>query len=110
MLVLAPFHGRTVERATIPSWCLLENVSEELTHALFVTLLFKVHISHETLRLGISIGTLEEHAQVFKRAYVTLTDINNKTRVGLLLNRDFTTFLLGPNFDTWLRNINPFLI
>ena len=37
--------------------CLFENVSEELSHAFFVSLLFKVHIGHEALGFGVAIGT-----------------------------------------------------
>lgn len=49
----------------LASWELcLKIVSEEFAHTLLVSTVFKVHVRHKTLRLCISIWTLEEHSQV----------------------------------------------
>jgi len=42
----------------------LKIVSKELAHTLLVSTVFEVHVRHKTLRLRISIRTLEEHSQV----------------------------------------------
>ena len=89
---------------------LLEEMSEELTHALLVTLIFKVHVSHEALWLSITVGTFEQHAQIVDAADVIFSDINDEARVRLLLNRDLAAFLLGPDLDAWLRDLNFLLI
>ena len=85
-------------------------MSEKFTHALFISLLFEVHIRHETLRLSIAIGSFEQHAQVLQRANVTLTNVNDKAWVGLLLKCDLSTFLLRPDLNARLRNINSLLV
>ena len=89
---------------------LLEQMSKEFTHALLVTLVFKVHVSHKALWLSITVWTFEEHAQVVDAADVIFSDINNETWVCFLLDRDFTTFLFRPDLDTWLRNLDFFLV
>ena len=94
----------------VSSRCLLENVSEELSHAFFVSLLFEVHIGHKTLRFGVTIGTLEQHAQIFQRADVTLTNINDKAWIGLLLECHLSTFLFWSDFYPRLRDINSFFV
>ena len=85
-------------------------MSEELTHALLVTLIFKVHVSHEALWLSITVGTFEQHTQIVDAADVIFSDINDEARVRLLLNRDLAAFLLGPDLDAWLRDLNFLLI
>ena len=90
--------------------CLFENVSEELSHAFFVSLLFKVHIGHEALGFGVAIGTFQQHAQIFQRADVTLTDVNHKAWIGLLLECHFSTFLFWSDFNPRLRDINSLLV
>ena len=89
---------------------LLEQMSKELTHALLVTLVFKVHVSHKALWLSITVRTFEEHAQVVDAADVIFSDINNEARVCLLLNRDFTTFLFRPDLDARLCDLNFLLV
>ena len=39
-----------------------EVVGEELPHALFIALLFILHVSHEALRFGVSVWSFQEHA------------------------------------------------
>ena len=89
---------------------LLEQMSEELTHALLVTLIFKVHVSHEALWLSITVGTFEQHAQIVDAADVIFSDINDEARVRLLLNRDLTAFLFWPDLDARLRDLNLLLV
>lgn len=85
-------------------------MSEKLTHALFISLHFEVHIRHETLRLCIAIGSFEQHTQVLQRANVALTNVNDKARVRLLLKCNLSTFLLWPNLNARLRNINSLFV
>ena len=89
---------------------LLEQMSEELTHALLVTLIFKVHVSHEALWLSITVGTFEQHAQIVDAADVIFSDIDDEARVRLLLNRDLTAFLFRPDLDARLRDLNLLLV
>ena len=39
-----------------------EVVGEELPHALFIALLFILHVSHEALRFSVSVGSFQKHA------------------------------------------------
>ena len=89
---------------------LLEEMSEELSHALLVSLVLKVHVSHEALRLGVTVRTFEEHSQVVDAADVILSDIYDEARIGLLLNSDLAALLFGPDLDSWLGDLNLLLV
>ena len=89
---------------------LLKDVSEEFTHAFLISLVLKVHVCHEALWFGITVGTLEKHPQVCDRTDVIFSDINHEAGVSLLLNCDLTTFLLRSNLDAWLSDLNLFLV
>ena len=89
---------------------LFKNVGEELAHTLLVAAVFEIHISHETLGLSVSVGTLEQHAQVMQTADVIFADIDYEARLCLLLDSDLATLLLRPNLDTWLSNLDFLLI
>lgn len=41
---------------------LLENVGEELSHALFVASILEVHVGHEAVGLCVSVWPLEQHS------------------------------------------------
>lgn len=83
---------------------------EELTHALLVALLLKVHISHKTLWLSIAIRALQQHAQVPQCAHIAIADVNDETRVSLLLDRDLAGFFSGHDHDAWLRDIDSLVV
>lgn len=85
-------------------------MSEKFTHAPFIALRFEVHIRHEALGFCISVRSLEQHAQILQRADVTLANINDKARVRLLLKCDLSTFLLRPDLDAWLRDVDPLFV
>ena len=89
---------------------LLEEMGEELTHAFLVTLVLKVHVCHEALRLGITVWAFEQHTQVVDTADVILSDIDDKARISLLLDGNFSTLLLWPDFDSGLSDLNFLLV
>ena len=85
-------------------------MGEELPHALFVALVFEVHVSHKALRFSVAIRTLKEHSDVSQRANVVFADVNDEARVCFLLDGDLTTLLFGSDLDAWLRDLNLFLV
>ena len=84
----------------------LEVVGEELAHALLVAAFLKVHIGHKTLGLSVSIWTFQQHSEVVKTANIALTNIDDKARVSLLLDGDFTSLLFGTDLDAGLQDFN----
>lgn len=79
-------------------------MSEELSHALFVPTALEIHVSHETLRLSVTIWPLQKHSKVVEVASVALSDIDHKARFRPLLNRHFTTLFFGHDLDAGLRD------
>ena len=80
-------------------------MGEELTHALLVTAVLEVHVRHKTLRFCVTIWAFQKHSKVVKSAYVILSDVNDEAGISLLLNSNFTSFLLRSNLDSRLGDL-----
>ena len=81
-------------------------MGEKLSHALLVTGILEIHVGHETVRLSITIGSFEQHAQVMQGTGVALTNVNDEAWVSLLLDGHFATLLLGADLDVRLRDLD----
>ena len=62
---------------------MFEHVCEEFSHAFLVSLVFKVHIRHKTLRLRITIWAFKQHSEIRYGAYVVFSDVDYETMSGI---------------------------
>ena len=83
---------------------------EEFSHALLVTGILEVHVSHEAVWLSITIGSLEQHAQVMQRASIAFSNVDDEARVSLLLDGHFAALFFGADLDVGLRDLDFLLV
>ena len=85
-------------------------MGEELAHTLLVTAVLEVHVRHKTLRFCVTIWAFQKHSKVVESAYVILSDVNNEAGISLLLNSNFTSFLLRSNLDSRFGDLYLFFV
>ena len=89
---------------------LFEDMRKKLSHALLVAKRLEIHVSHETVRLCISVGPLEQHTYIVQTTDVAFADIDHEARIRFILNSDLTIFLFWSYHDARLFNLNFLLI
>ncbi len=77
---------------------------EKLLHANLVSLLLKIHVDQEVLRVLVSIRSLEHHFDIVDRAHISLANVYDYARVLVLYQDHFVCFALRLECDVWLRD------
>lgn len=107
VLVLLSFLVRKGTLVTRLFSLLSKDAGEELLHALLVALRLRFLAS---LQVSVAMRTFQQHAKVGDGANIVFTYIDDKAGIRLLLNSDFATLFLWSDLDTWLRNLDIFLV